>query len=251
MKRGETYSKRVPYLNNDDFEVLRHIGRHELTTADVWSHAPELSHLDRKSVGASVRRLVRLKLVERAPLFHGRFYFALSPSGRAAASNSQAKPAEFSEGRKVQLYARLLLTCIHRKELTPVSAVLFARYFEQQWQPLAGRVLAVRDRDDSMAFMRVDAHIASRPTRAAQVLRSDILRLAKSNVIAAKMKTQRFEYIFITATKPRADAVIAHFRKYAKVGRSPITVILLPQLIPLLAATPLNREINTPLSNNS
>ena len=47
------------------------------------------------------------------------------------------------------------------------------------------------------------------------------------------MRKQEFEYVWITATKGRAESVIREFRTYTRVGRSPISLVVMPELIPL------------------
>lgn len=47
----------------------------------------------------------------------------------------------------------------------------------------------------------------------------------------------------ITVTQARANSVLEHFRKYDRVGKSPITVVVLSQLLPLFVSIPIGKEV--------
>ena len=138
-----------------------------------------------------------------------------------------------SEPKKQAAYARLLLACKYHPEMTPLEqeeAIELNRGFKK-----CGFMHSFAKRRDSgrICFVRVDRYPATRPRTGAQCLRNDILKLARNEAVEDLMLKEEFEYVWITATKGRAESVIREFRTYTRVGRSPLSLVVMPELIPL------------------
>lgn len=243
MKSGSHESPNSP---NDLLPVenalLVHLMTHGLTTSNVWDVCPLLKPFSRKAVGEAVRKFVKLKFLLRGELHHGRFYFVFSPESVKLSQPGFLQSGLLNEPMKLVLYTRLLLTCQLRHDLKPTPPDKILKQFGEELR-LQFRSFLLNNATKSIAFVRVDNRVQSRPARSAQVIRGDILRFAKISPLAAMMKRQHFEYVWITTTQPRAVAVLEHFRKYARVGKSPITIIVMPQLMPLLVGIPIHKEI--------
>ena len=239
MKSGETLCVQPAKLPVVESALVAHLKTHGLATFDVLDFATELKPHGREVVRATIRRLIRQRIVKRGKLYHGRSYFVLSTSVQ--------QPAQLlSEPVKLILYARSVLIAKHRPELKPIGFLSFDRLLGKYFPGQGRSFLLNQSKAQTLAFMRVDNRVQSRPARAAQVIRSDVLRMAKNPLTAELMKSQHFEYIWITTTQPRAKAVLEKFRQYSRVGKSPVTDIVMPELLSLLIGIPIHKEILTP-----
>lgn len=243
MKSGKRQHSRPFQMSPTGLAVLKHVARHGMTVSNVWDCPSEFAGADRTSVSKSVRELTHAGFLMRGDLHHGRFYFVLTETACEALSVSASKAGLMNEATKVRAYTKLLLLCNHRPELKSVATESFSKHFGENLRGIANRFFARPDDRQFIAFMRVDTRVQSRPSRAGQLIRTDIYRFAKHPLLASVMKQQSFEYIWITVSQPRADAVLAHFRRYLRIGKSPITIVVLPQLIPLLVGVPIDKEI--------
>ena len=245
MKSGKASNPNITQLTPIEATVLEHVANYGLTTRDVWQDG-DLANTDIASVGAAARSLTRSGLLEVGNLYHGRHYFVLTHRGIDQVKHSTVRPGLLSEPDKIQSYAKLLLLCIFRTDLRTVLAAPLVKQFGEGLRGIASRFLLKRDEQPFLAFLRIDTRVQSRPSRAAQAIRGDILRFARHPNLALVMKRQRFEYLWITATQARADAVLAHFRTYARVGKSQFTIVVMPKLLPLLVGVQINKEMFIP-----
>lgn len=234
-------------LSATESALLAHVAKVRLTTSDVWEHAPDLVGQPRVKVGAVVRELVHKKLLLPGSLYHGRHYFVLSSAAAQLLQIDSSRSGLLSEPMKLKAYARQQLVCITRPDLALIGS---GRSTYQLLLGVATDGFTVANTGDNsvakFAFIRVDTSFASRPSRSAQTIRNDILRFAKLPKVAARMQAQCFEYIWITMTPRRAEAVKQHFRKYHRVGNSPITIVVMPQLLPLVVSTAIGKEVFIP-----
>jgi hypothetical protein len=229
-----------------DSIVLQHVARNRLTVNTVWDSAPDLQKIERRGIAKSIKRLVRRNKLEVGWLHHSRSYFVLTKKGIAKAGMTHTSSGLLGEVAKLHAYARLLLVNKYRTNLSfEISASLHRTLNLENYGLRSG--LAVCSNSARLSFVRVDTSFAAQPIRSAQKLRSDIFRLAKKPEIASKMKTQQLEFIWITASPARGRAVMTEFRKYSRVGSSPMTVLVMDELLPLLIALPVGQEVLQPL----
>lgn len=235
-------------LSPVELALLMHAANVRLTTSDVWEHAPDLVGHTRPEIGAAVRTLIHKKLLVPGWLYHGRHYFVLTGMAARLLNVANGASGLLSEPAKLKTYARQQLICIARQDLQLLGNGVQRAHQPELRVPTDG--FAIQLATDAtlinVAFIRVDASFASRPSRSAQTIRHDILRFAKLPVIATHMQAQRFEYIWITMTPHRAEAVKAHFCRYHRVGNSPITIVVMPQLLPLVVSTAIGKEVFIP-----
>lgn len=236
--------ERLDTLAPVELALLAHVANVRLTTKDVWEHAPDLAGLPRSEVGAAVRELIHKKLLVPGFLYHGRHYFVLTSAAAQLLKVAIGVSGLLSEPVKLKAYARQQLVCTVRHDLKLLGSGVKQVFLPSLEVPMDG--FAMRQTTDAtvanIAFIRVDSSFAGRPSRSAQTIRNDILRFAKLPALAAHMQAQRFEYIWITMTSRRAEAVKTHFRKYHRVGNSPITIVVMPQLLPLVVSTAIGKE---------
>jgi hypothetical protein len=212
-----------------------------LTVKAVWATSGDLAAFDAKAISKTIKRLVRRGLIEVGWLQHGTHYFVLS---RRAARHLQSvnQCGLLSESAKLAAYGRLLFVTQYRAEFSFGQSNATARKLGFSTNGYAN-CFAINKSNQSLAFVRIDKSIASRPARSAQTMRSDILRLVKRTEIAELMKQKRFEYVWCTATQARAGATLREFRKYDRVGNSPVTQLVMPELVPLLCSIPAIEEV--------
>ncbi len=92
-------------------------------------------------------------------------------------------------------------------------------------------------------YLQVDTSLYAYPSRTAQRLRDAIFRLAKLPAIKHLVQQQQFELVLVAVTAPRAESILNHFRRYDRVGGTPIQTLVVPELIPLLTAVPVGGSI--------
>ena len=212
-------------LSEIELTILSHISRFGLTTSDVWGVAPELKALLRSEVSAAIRKLNRSSLITSGWLHHGRHYFVLTEKGTQILGLINGKNGLLSESVKLRAYAGLLLVCSLRSELQILDTADVGVKLNANLNGLPNGFALMQNNPNRLAFIRVDSSPHAKPSRSAQSIRGDILRFAKHPVTRPMMQRTDFEYVWITVTQPRANSVLEHFRKYDRVGKSPITVV--------------------------
>ena len=230
-------------LTKNETLVLSHVCRYGLTVSTVWAIANEFDGLDRVAVGAAVRRLTKLRLIERGVLHHGKFYFVPTHAGFEKLGKSPSSVGLMSEAAKLKAFARLMVCCREKPSFKLANSAVLIPRLGDSYRGIANRFLVSATDGQRLGYLNIDAHLASQPSRPAQQMRADILRFAKQPILATFMKDRCFEYFFVTVSKGRSEAVMKKFMPYKRVGKFPISVVVLPELMPLIAGISIGQEV--------
>ncbi len=224
-------------------EVLLHTAKYKITWADAWDIDPALKTYPREKLAGTVRSLLRQKLLVRGTLHIGKYYFALTEKALARISKPDALSGLLSEHAKQRAVAKFLLVCHHRNDLQFVEDAPNDVPTLKSLHGLPNGFARRRNMPQGLAFVRVESSVIARPSRSAQIIQGDILRFARHPVIRPIMQKPAFEYIWVTSTQKRANAVLERFQKYKRGGAARFTVVVIPQLLPLLVPIPIGMEV--------
>ena len=254
MKSGEQAKLGISSIEASlEARLIEHIGRHRLTTRLIWPNVVSLRDTPTSEIVKALRSLSKRGIVRAFPLHHGRFYFTLTKPAAAKLIDSELVGGQLSDGGKLKAFARLLLATKHTPIQTPISKTKLL----ELWGSIANGLpdgFYTRDGKPTVyGFLRIDACISSSASRASQQLRNDIFRFVKIRPIVELIKEKRFELSLVAATQFRAEAIMQRFRAYERVGATPVNMIVLPELLPLLTSVPIGAEEegNTVKTNKS
>ncbi|MDZ4848516.1 MAG: hypothetical protein SGI77_04430 [Pirellulaceae bacterium] len=234
-------SRSVGNITNDRV-VLTHIMKFGLTASSVWDCSEAFDGLDRIAIGHAVRRLAKAGVIKRGVLHHGKFYFVPTSEVCTIVGQRGVSFGLLGEPIKRFAFARLLIGCRERPSVVPALTSPLIKHCGESFRGIASRFLVKPSDCKYLGFLRIDSQLHSRPDRPAQQLRADLLRFAKQPLIATFMKQNSFEYLWTTVSTARANAVMEKFSSYKRVGRFPISVVVLPELMPLLAGITIQQE---------
>jgi hypothetical protein len=116
-----------------------------ITTSNVWEVANEFDGIDRVSIGADIRRLLSLRLIERGTLHHRKFYFVPTHAGSVAIGKPTSKPGLLSEAAKIKYYARLIACCREKPIYQPASSLTLIKRLGESYRGIADRFLVNPD----------------------------------------------------------------------------------------------------------
>ncbi|MDX1926246.1 MAG: hypothetical protein SFV81_07005 [Pirellulaceae bacterium] len=246
MNSGSVMKADIKRLTDVEQAVLEHSRVFGITTSDIWDSDPTLKSFGRVAVGGAVRKLTRIGMLLRGTLHYSRYCFVYNPAVNAQMRVRSSPIDPQNESQKLLGYTKLLLHYGSRPDLHPIDPEQFVKHFGNNLRGSANRYMRRIDQPPTLTYLRIDTRVQSRPSRSAQVIRGDILQMVKNQQLASQMRQQKLEYLWVTPTQMRANAVIAHFRKYDRLGKSPISVVVLPQLLPLLTGVLIKKETFSP-----
>ncbi|HMO37237.1 MAG TPA: hypothetical protein PKA06_14460, partial [Gemmatales bacterium] len=208
------------------------------TTRLVWEHSAALSEFSASEISGCLRTLTKSGDVEAHPLHHGRFYFTFTPQHKLRTTDTRWRGGAFGENQKIKLFAKLLVGTIYIPGSIPCTAQQLAKLLGDQDHGLSTQFL-IHTEQKKAFYLQVDTSLHARPSRTAQRLREVVFRLAKLPTVKHMVKQRQFELVLIAVTAQRAESILNHFRRYDRVGCTPIRVLVLPELMALLSSIPI------------
>lgn len=235
MKSGKRTTGYPPEL---ELALLKQIETYGMTTRLVWEHTASLKPFAATDITTCLRALSKSGIVEAHPLHHGRFYFTFARHHSLRDRTSRWRGGAFGEAEKCKTFAKLVVGTLHLPGTVPCSAEQHSKLLGEGGQGLSLQFMLQPDQK-KVVYPQVDTSLVALPSRTAQRLRDAIFRLAKLPAIKHLVQQQQFELVLVAITTQRADSILNHFRRYDRVGGTPIRPLAVPELMPLLTAVPI------------
>jgi len=239
--------KSIETLSVVERRVLSHVSRFRLTTSTVWNRVADLRDTPYGDIGDAVGRLLREGYLISGILIKSVRYFVLSQKGAAETADlkltkEQARYGLLSERAKIKACGIMDLCADPKVNWLPATSQESLDFYGESVYGLPSGLL-IDQGNVQFCFCRVDGSIESLPKRSAQTIRADLLRMQKQPSLASAINEHRLKYVFVTATKPRADRILEQFRNYQDMKTTPIHVRVTPILVPLLQSVPIGTRI--------
>jgi len=234
MKSGKRANKPQPELEQ---ALLAQIETYGMTTRLVWDRYPSLRVYAATDITACLRTLSKAGVIEAHPLHHGRFYLTFTRQYKLRHPQSKWRGGPLGEAEKINMFAKLMVGTTYIPGATPCTAEQHAKLLGEGGHGLSLQFM-LQPEQKKLYYLQVDRSIHAYPSRTAQRLREAIFRLAKLPSIRHLVKEQQFEPVLVAVTPQRAEAILSHFRRYDRVGSTPIRIVVVPELTPLLSAVP-------------
>ncbi len=231
-KRGGSYPPDLEVALREQIET------YGMTTRLVWEHTVSLTSFAPAEITACLRVLSKSGLVEAHPLHHGRFYFTFARHHHLSHRTSRWRGGPFGESEKCKAFAKLVVGTLHLPGVVPCTVDQHSKLLGEGGQGLSLQFMVEADRQQ-IFYLQVDKSLFAQPSRSAQRLRDAIFRLAKLPAIKHLVQQQQFELVLVAVTAQRAESILNHFRRYDRVGSTPIRTLIVPELMPLLTAVPI------------
>ena len=216
--------------------LLDSIMDHGIITKETWVTPPPRRKWTATEMSSAMWSLTRRKIVVARPLHHGKTYFALSASTVHKLGLPENKGKELAEFAKLRVYAQLLFFTAYDKTAKRLRRDELAVRIAEPTHGLPQGFYARARKKNFLGFTRVDTHLSTLPMRSAQTLRHDVFRFVSLPSVRERIKNKTFEFTWITATQDRADAVMQIFCGYDRIGKAPIRVIVMKELVPLVCS---------------
>jgi hypothetical protein len=235
MKSGKRAASYPPEV---ELALLKQIETYGMTSRLVWEHTASLKSFSATDITACLRALSKSGIVEAYPLHHGRFYFTFARHHTLNNRTSRWRGGAFGEAEKCKAFAKLVVGTLHLPGAVPCTAEQHSRLLGEGGQGLSLQFM-LQPEQKKVFYPQVDTSLVAYPSRTAQRLRDAIFRLAKLPAIKHLVQQQQFELLLLAVTAQRAESILNHFRRYDRVGGTPIRPLVVPELMPLLTAVPI------------
>lgn len=235
MKSGKRAGSYPPEL---ELALREQIETYGMTTRLVWERTESLKSFDSADITTCLRALSKSGVVEAHPLHHGRFYFTFARYHTLRNSTSRWRGGAFGESEKRRVFAKLLVGTLYLPGAVPCTAEQHSKLLGEGGQGLSLQFM-LQPEQKKVFYVLVDTSLHAYPSRTAQRSRDAIFRFAKMPAIKHLIHQQQFELVLVAVTAPRAESILNHFRRYSRVGGTPIRPLVVTELLPLLTAVPI------------
>lgn len=235
MKSGKRAGSYPPEL---ELALREQIETYGMTTRLVWEHAASLKSYAATDITACLRAMSKSGIVEAHPLHHGRFYFTFARHHSLRDRTSRWRGGALGEAEKCRAFAKLVVGTLHSPDAVPCTAEQHSKLLGEGGQGLSLQFMLLPEQK-KVFYLQVDTSLYAYPSRTAQRLRDAIFRLAKLPAIKHMVQQQQFELVLVAVTAQRTESILNHFRRYDRVGGTPIRPLVVPELMPLLTAVPI------------
>lgn len=225
-------SERLSSFTETERELIELLVRYGLITKATWQSIFD-DPLSVAQYSQAMWSLTRSRWVTAKPLHAGKMCFILSNSmvTRLGLPAERAKP--MVHATLFRDYARLLYCTKYESASYRLSKEQVERLIEGTSEGIPLGFWGNDRQSSQFAFMRIDQSRFGSANHAAQAIRKDVHRLIRFDSICKRIKEKQFEWVFVTPTKSRAEAVLKAFRQY-EVGKAPVRSVVMDELVPLL-----------------